>query len=64
MVSLKTYRSSMNLSENESIDTGGETDLIQRIDSEVTNMNTISKRFITIPWKFKCPLTCPVQNNK
>ena len=43
---------------------GGETDLIQRIDSDVTNMNTISKRFIANPWKFKCPLTCPVQNNK
>ena len=38
---------------------GGETDLIQRIDSDVTNMNTISKSFITIPRKFKCPLTCP-----
>ena len=22
--------------------------------------NTISKSFIAIPWKFKCPLTCPV----
>ena len=42
----------------------GETDLIQRIDSDVTNMNTVSKSFITIPWKFKCPLKCPVQNNK
>ena len=40
---------------------GGETDLIQRIYSDVTNMNTISKSFIAIPWKFKCPLTCPVQ---
>ena len=37
---------------------GGETDLIQRIDSDVTNMNTISKSFIDISWKFKCPLTC------
>ena len=43
---------------------GGEMDLIQRIDCDVTNMNTISKCFIAIPWKFKCPLTCPVQNNK
>ena len=44
---------------------GGETDLIQRIDSDVTNMNTISKSksLIATPWKFKCPLTCPVQNN-
>ena len=42
---------------------GDETDLIQRIDSDVTNMNTISKCFIAIPWKFKCPCTCPVQNN-
>ena len=24
-------------------------------------MNTLSKCFIPIPWKFKCPLTCPVQ---
>ena len=39
---------------------GGETDLIQRIDSDVTNINAISKCFIAIPWKFKCPLTCPV----
>ena len=42
----------------------GETDLIQRIDSDVTNMNAISKCFIAIPWKFKCPLTCPIQNSK
>ena len=27
---------------------GGETDLIQRIDSDVTNMNTVSKCFIAI----------------
>ena len=27
-------------------------------------MNTISKSFIAIPSKFKCPLTCPVHNNK
>ena len=40
----------------------GESDRIQRIDSDVTNMNIISKCFITILWKFKCPLTCPVQN--
>ena len=43
---------------------GGETDLIRRIDSDVTNMNTISKGFIATPWEFKCPLACPVQNNK
>ena len=43
---------------------GGETDLIQSIDSDVTNMTTISKCVITIPWKFKYLLTCPVQNNK
>ena len=43
---------------------GGETDLIQRIDSDVTNMNTISESFIAISWKFKCPQTRPVQNNK
>ena len=42
----------------------GETDLIQRIDSDVTNMNTISKSFIVIPGKFKCLLTCLVHNNK
>ena len=42
----------------------GEMDLIQRIDSDVTNMDTISNKFIAIPWKFKCPFTCPVQNNK
>ena len=41
---------------------GDETDLIQRIDSDVTNMNTISNSFITIPCKFKCLLTCPAQN--
>ena len=35
------------------VNQGGETDLIQRIDSDVTNINTISKRFIAIPWKFK-----------
>ena len=27
-------------------------------------MNTTSKCFITIPRKFKCSLTCPVQNKK
>ena len=43
---------------------GGETDLIQSIDSDVTNMSTILKNFIAIPWKFKYPFTCPVQNNK
>ena len=43
---------------------GGETDLVQRIDSDVTNMKTISKSFIAIPWKLKCTVTCPVQNNK
>ena len=39
-------------------------DLIQSIDSDVTNMNTILKCFIAIPLEFKYPLTCPVQNNK
>ena len=43
---------------------GGEMDQIQRIDSDVTNMNTFSKSFIAIPWKFKYSLTCPVQNKK
>ena len=43
---------------------GGKTDLIQRIDNDVTNMNTISKGFIAIPWKFACSLTCHVQNKK
>ena len=38
----------------------GETDLIQSIDHDVTNINTISKSFIATPWKFKCL----VQNNK
>ena len=42
----------------------GETGLIQRIDSDITNMNTISKSFTAIPWKFKCPLIYPVHNNK
>ena len=30
------------------LDQGGEMDLIQRIDSDVTNMNTISKSYIVI----------------
>ena len=38
--------------------------LIQRIDSDITNMNTISKSYITISLNYKCPLISPVQNNK
>ena len=41
----------------------GEAAQIQRIDSDVADMNTI-KKFYPNEWKFKCPLTCPLQNNQ
>ena len=44
-----------------SIYQAGEMDLIQRIDSGITNM---SKSVIAIAQKSKCPLTCPAHNNK